>query len=1719
MPDESDLGADICGVRSDAVAADERPIAFKILRRRVSIAKRFLRWVAGLLLLSVISAVAANFPILRAFAYPVCCCFIGPEVSVSEMPLICTTREKPVASLTMSGVTRWEWRIFKTVHTYDGHNPYRWHDYTITPDGATDYDNEYAHEERRKDVLWSRVQRVVTKIGLVTPVDWNRSTSVLQCDKPLPPGDYVSVAKGFNDLRRTSVLSNVTFFRVTDLGLIVKYDSDRFCVQAIDLNTRRVIKGVDIFVYTRTNEDVFEVVDKTRTRADGLGIVKKKERHDHFNWYGFVLDARWNGQRAFAGRLSHCSPSQNHSHFVYFHGDFYGYGWADSRSFITTDRPVYRLGQTIKFQGFARISRPGSLSMLKSRDVKFEVTRRIDQNPIWAGNTRADEFGCFSGSFVMPETAHTGEYVLSAEFPDHRCAKKTIQVEQYRKPEYKVTIVPSAPYVVSGEKLKFKVLAEYFFGGPVANARVDYSIRSVRSRSAREKLAEAKQHAFYDLRNASEDCPLVDTSRSDVVEGSAITTELGEASIDVDTRPPARGEEKQALDAIGYSDREFLISATVVDLSRKTVEASSSAVVTSADLALILSLESSVLRSGQMIGGNVKVLDYERHPIGGQRIDLKFIRIELDNAGKEKVSSIRQTSITADANGDAHFEVPTDENLTTGLYHVIANASDKRSRPVGDAKVIWLAGSNTQSNDSENELSIRPDREVYRLSDRAHLTITAPLGRGEKAELLLTVEGEKIYRCQTVTITGPVQDIELPLEPKFVPNAFVSVSFLNNRHAPLEKATTIRVAPDEKFVKLAIKPSAHFVLPGKEVECDIDVTNHGGNPVSDATMCLSVCDESLFAVSPARSDDLYGCPAPDIFHAMYPMVRNNVCTKFSFDEYCVPRSDMPPVIYDGGFVEFLDPRCYYPRSQNDQRELYGERMRNAKNFFATNMGGSDVLVPIGNSYRGAGRVVHSSTGPVFVWPVLTPTSRSTSPTRRDLAQLKTGTDARVRQNFSDVAAWLPRVKTDKRGHAHVRFKMPDDLTTWRVSAVAMTRKDKVGADSTTITTSQDFIGRLALPRFYSQFDRTQITAVLHNNSEQMQPVTLNLSVSPEIEVQDENEASISIPAGGSARHSWKIRPSMEGKATIKLVAVGRSSSDAVETQLPVYSFCYRPIFAKGGIIKDNRSVRNFPIKIPDGVDRTTGRFELSMSSSSIGPVLGSFEKLIEYPYGCTEQTLSRMIPSVVAMRLHKNLGAPLSKADGTKFDGVYKAAMAKLNDYQHFDGGWGWWKDDSSNVYLTAHVLEGLHHLREAGYDVDQQRVRKGLDYLGQNVFWKSLESDSLDDDIDRAKAIYVLSLYGRKMEPLSKIWQLARMDKMSPETLCYLVMAFKRVGEDSSAKRVYERLLELRNESDGFVEWNHTEGLLKKIGVKDSYYTFRFTGVETTALALRAVVAIEPDNDQLIESITRWLILQRDENGWNNTKCTAAVFLAMLEKELAIGKGRVTKFDATIRAGASALQLLKFVKQVERGTRSFTVAGKKLPQAVELTKNGPGWLYYSSLLSYERPLIPGQDLIAKALPADLKISRDLYRVYSDDSGKTYRAQLLNPISSKVSEGEYVLMRTKVDSPVSAPYVMIEQPLPSGAEVIDNSVEWRWSKEQEKENEAYLPQWGHQDILDDKVVLFVDHLGSGKVKFDTLMRMEMPGTFNVRPVDLQAVYSKKFRGYSSAASLVVNAKD
>ena len=606
----------------------------------------------------------------------------------------------------------------------------------------------------------------------------------------------------------------------------------------------------------------------------------------------------------------------------------------------------------------------------------------------------------------------------------------------------------------------------------------------------------------------------------------------------------------------------------------------------------------------------------------------------------------------------------------------------------------------------------------------------------------------------------------------------------------------------------------------------------------------------------------------------------------------------------------------------------------------------------------------------------------------------------------------------------------------------------------------------------------------------------------------------------------------------------------MEIKLPVRALGVPVLVSRSGFIDGDDVTVDLPLEYPKDASAGSVTTSMSFASSSLGPILGNFSSLIDYPYGCTEQTMSRLMPAIVAMKMHRDLGAPLDPKDSEKFAKVHAMAMEKLRSYQHGDGGWGWWANDTTNMYLTSIVLEGYHLLNSAGYAIDKDESGRGLNWLKQahQTAMKQL-SDPLktkggwrDTELvnDLAKSSYVLSLYKEKLSPEVKKWFCNEdlRNRLAPEALAYMTMALKANGESDQAQAMYQRLIGLANMTEdgdgGTLNWERTNAMYKKLAGadKDHYYycSYRYTGVESSALALRACLAMEPSNTVRIESIKRWIALERGKDGWGNTKTTAEVFRAFTEDELVragqTGDGvQITDFQTDLNLTRGRHYNLSFAKSsLFSPERVFKFDLKNAQGKPSIHKVGKGRLYWTVTMSYYKVLKPGDTSIVEGMPKGLQIRREFLRLVASppdaDGNVTFKQQPIK--NGTVKAGETLLMKVYVDSPVTVPYVMMEAALPSGGEVVSSDPRENLSSQENESSEIETGNddygswwWSHQDVLDDKIAYFVTSLPNGKHEIHTMVRLELPGKFQLNPVLMEGMYTNKVRGYSAAGEITV----
>ena len=122
-----------------------------------------------------------------------------------------------------------------------------------------------------------------------------------------------------------------------------------------------------------------------------------------------------------------------------------------------------------------------------------------------------------------------------------------------------------------------------------------------------------------------------------------------------------------------------------------------------------------------------------------------------------------------------------------------------------------------------------------------------------------------------------------------------------------------------------------------------------------------------------------------------------------------------------------------------------------------------------------------------------------------------------------------------------------------------------------------------------------------------------------------------------------------------------------------------------------------------------------------GAALEGWKRLIGYPYGCTEQTMSRLLPSALVYKYLDETGQ-LDSDTQTLIEDMIITGISRLYAFNHPDGGWGWWEQDESNVHMTAIVLYGLGTIRELGFNIDTQIINSAITYLLQqqrNGYWE----------------------------------------------------------------------------------------------------------------------------------------------------------------------------------------------------------------------------------------------------------------------------------------------------------------------------------------------------------------------------------------------------------------
>ncbi len=732
----------------------------------------------------------------------------------------------------------------------------------------------------------------------------------------------------------------------------------------------------------------------------------------------------------------------------------------------------------------------------------------------------------------------------------------------------------------------------------------------------------------------------------------------------------------------------------------------------------------------------------------------------------------------------------------------------------------------------------------------------------------------------------------------------------------------------------------------------------------------------------------------------------------------------------------------------------------------------------------------------------------------DLARKKRGV-------FKDTAYWHGVITTDREGRARVTFPLPDNLTTWQVESVGVTRDTKLGAGYQEFMSRKDLMVIPLQPRFVVPGDEFLIGAKVFNETKKTQKLAVSLDPRA-LELLDKAETSVSVKPREAETVYFSVRApetQVEGTHPFAVSAKNKEYEDTVEQSIPITRNDTYEATATANYSK-NPEEREY-IFIPENVIKNKGGVTVNTSATLAVFLSDALKYLFQYPYGCSEQIASKLSAIAIVKRglnlpnMAEQFSLPMVEFQGREYtvDEVVTKGLAQIMQNQRSVGGFAYYPEmPDADFYLTLHVVNTLIDLKAAGYSVDSQMLERATEYLNREIFDIQKYGDSKDLRILTA---YTVSRVDRKqVDPGLASWvESYRDDKkfiredISSTSLSHLALYLAYMNSSKKLKNEVYQILGNRIDIDG-------RGAHMRSG-NQFLWSFYETPVQNTALLLKAF-AIDQRDTAVLDKVVRWLLKSRAKDGaWGSTHNTLSVIDAFTEY-LAWKQETESEFRLSLVLNEQVRDTFEFNKDtiLKTFTYAFPISDFR-EQTLEslrflkVNKNNlPNFYYYDAHLKYYFPIdqIPARD-------EGFTVSRAFYAI--DDK------EMRKPLS-EAKQGEVVKGRLTIIVPEARNFVSVEDFIPAGGEIVnfklateaatvqafgDNQNQssedfWRGYYDTREDNEP-VHQKLYPDAVeshDDRLFLFKQSLNPGVYEYDYYFRALIPGKFHHLPAVVSEMY-------------------
>lgn len=672
------------------------------------------------------------------------------------------------------------------------------------------------------------------------------------------------------------------------------------------------------------------------------------------------------------------------------------------------------------------------------------------------------------------------------------------------------------------------------------------------------------------------------------------------------------------------------------------------------------------------------------------------------------------------------------------------------------------------------------------------------------------------------------------------------------------------------------------------------------------------------------------------------------------------------------------------------------------------------------------------------------------------------------KRFKIMSYWSGLKKANGNGVAEFEFDVPQFNGQIRLMAVAF-KDEKFGSSENTTTVTDPIVLSSALPRFMTPGDTVMVPVTITNTTNRVANGQASVSVSGPVKVLGSNAQTISVNPNSEGRTVFQVvaDPTINvARITINVNALGEKFKEETEISVRPPSTLQK-VSGSGSIVGGTTQRINIPQN-----DFLAGsfRYDLVISRSPVVEIYKQLKYLVQYPYGCTEQTVSAAFPQLYY--------GDFADAMGVKNDSKQNAnsnvmeAIRKIKMRQLYTGAVTLWDgEETENWWATVYAAHFLLEARKAGFDVDNSLIETMLSYLAKRLKTKETISYYYNRNQNRkiapkevAYSLYVLSIAGRSDVSVMNYYK-ANQALLALDSK-YLLSAAYAVSGD---RRSYTQMLP--NAFSGEESIQETGG---------SFYS----ALRDEAIALNTLVDVDPGNAQI--PVMRKHVADRlKADPWINTQEAAFSFLAIGKIARLEGKSNVT---SEIKVNG------KTAAKVDGDWKGSSDLLKS--NSVEVVTKGNGRLYYTWVAE-------GISSTGAYKEEDNYIK--VRRRFFDQFG--------NPINGTTfKQNDLVVVELTLESAYNSPIenIVLTDLLPAGFEIENPRTKeipgMDWIK-----NESTPVAL---DVRDDRINFFVN-VYAARHRYYYAVRAVSLGQFKQGPVSADAMYNGEIHSYHGAQTIRV----